>query len=83
MSFRKSQQAVGQIAKQHVSQMPQDVFRQQVVAHIALTEYALNDIHEPMGVLEYHLTQALPDNLKPSLRRIEDVERKLGRGDDE
>jgi hypothetical protein len=79
MSFRKSQQAVGQIAKQHVSQIPQDVFRQQVIAHIALTEYALSDVHKPMGVSEYQLTQALPDDLKPSLLSIEEIERELGK----
>jgi hypothetical protein len=30
-----------------------------------------------MGVSEYQLTQALPDDLKPSLPSIEDIEREL------
>jgi predicted nuclease of restriction endonuclease-like (RecB) superfamily len=44
-----------------------------------VAEYALSDIHKPMGVSEYQLTQALPDNLKPSLPSIEEIERELGR----
>lgn len=63
--------------------MPKDGFRQQVAAQIMLAEYALSDIHKPMGVSEYQLTQALPDNLKPSLPSIEEIERELGRGDNE
>ena len=42
-----------------------------------VAEYALSDIHKPMGVSEYQLTQALPDDLKPSLPSIEDLEREL------
>jgi predicted nuclease of restriction endonuclease-like (RecB) superfamily len=42
-----------------------------------VAEYALSDIHKPMGVSEYQLTQALPDDLKPSLPSIEDIEREL------
>jgi predicted nuclease of restriction endonuclease-like (RecB) superfamily len=37
-------------------------------------EQALSDIHKPMGVSEYQLTRALPDNLKPSLPSIEELE---------
>jgi hypothetical protein len=65
--------------KQFVWQMSEDMFGQQPVAHITLAEYAL----KPMGVSEYHLTQALPDKLKPGLRRIEDIGRRLGRSGDE
>jgi len=32
-----------------------------------VAEYALSDIHKPMGVSEYELTPALPDELKSSL----------------
>jgi predicted nuclease of restriction endonuclease-like (RecB) superfamily len=39
-----------------------------------VAEYALSDINKPMGVSEYQLTQALPDNLKSSLPSIEEIE---------
>ncbi len=42
-----------------------------------VVEYALSDIHKPMGVSEYELTRALPDNLKPSLPSIEAMEAEL------
>jgi len=42
-----------------------------------VVEYALSDIHKPMGVSEYELTRALPDNLKPSLPSIEEIEAEL------
>jgi predicted nuclease of restriction endonuclease-like (RecB) superfamily len=48
-----------------------------------VAEYALSDIHKPMGVSEYQLTQSLPDNLKRSLPSIEEIERELGRDNDE
>ena len=44
-----------------------------------VVEYALSDIHKPMGVSEYQLTQALPENLKSSLPSIEEIEAKLSR----
>jgi len=50
-----------------------------------VAEYALSDIHKPIGVSEYQLTQALPENLKPSLPSIEELERELsglGGGDE-
>ncbi len=43
-----------------------------------VVEYALSDINKPMGVSEYQLTRALPDNLKPSLPSIEELEAELG-----
>ena len=43
-----------------------------------VVEYALSDIHKPMGISEYQLTQALPDNLKASLPTIEALEKELG-----
>jgi len=42
-----------------------------------VVEYALSDIHKPIGVSEYQLTHALPDSLKPSLPSVEDLEREL------
>lgn len=42
-----------------------------------VAEYALSDIHKPIGVSEYRLTQSLPDNLKLSLPSIEEIEREL------
>ena len=44
-----------------------------------VAEYALSDINKPMGVSEYQLTQSLPDDLKPSLPSIEEIERELER----
>jgi predicted nuclease of restriction endonuclease-like (RecB) superfamily len=46
-----------------------------------VAEYALSDIHKPMGVTEYQLTQALPENLKGSLPSVEEIEREMSRGD--
>ncbi len=43
-----------------------------------VVEYALSDIHKPMGVSEYLLTRALPDNLKPNLPSIEELEAEFG-----
>jgi predicted nuclease of restriction endonuclease-like (RecB) superfamily len=40
-------------------------------------EYALRDIHKPLGVAEYILTQTLPDNLKGILPTTEELEREL------
>jgi predicted nuclease of restriction endonuclease-like (RecB) superfamily len=45
-----------------------------------VVEYALSDIHKPIGVSEYQLTQALPENLKSSLPSIEEIEAKLSGG---
>ncbi len=42
-----------------------------------VAEYALSDIHKPIGVSEYQLTQSLPENLKPSLPSIEEIEREF------
>lgn len=42
-----------------------------------VAEYALSDINKPIGVSEYQLTQSLPDNLKPSLPSIEEIEAEL------
>ena len=42
-----------------------------------VAEYALSDIHKPIGVSEYQLTHILPDNLKPNLPSIEEFEKEL------
>jgi predicted nuclease of restriction endonuclease-like (RecB) superfamily len=38
------------------------------------TEFALRDIHKPMGVSEFTLTETLPDNMKGSLPTVEEIE---------
>ncbi|MDD5473646.1 MAG: PDDEXK nuclease domain-containing protein [Candidatus Methanoperedens sp.] len=43
-----------------------------------LAEYALWDIHKPIGISEYELTRALPENLRSSLPSIEELEAELG-----
>lgn len=40
-------------------------------------EYALRDMNKPMGISEYRLTDAIPDNLKAKLPSIEELENKL------
>lgn len=48
-----------------------------------VAEYALSDIHKPIGVSEYQLTQLLPENLKSSLPSIEEIEAEFSGGSDE
>jgi predicted nuclease of restriction endonuclease-like (RecB) superfamily len=43
-----------------------------------LAEYALRDIHKPIGISDYELTRALPENLKSSLPTVEEIEAELG-----
>lgn len=45
-------------------------------------EYALQDIHKPMGVSEFKLSGMLPDNLKSNLPSIEELEEQLKKLDD-
>ena len=49
-----------------------------------IAEYALRDIHKPIGVADYELTRALPKKLASSLPTIEQIEAELqselGRG---
>ena len=42
-----------------------------------LAEYALRGIQKPIGVSDYELTRALPDDLKTSLPSIEELETEL------
>lgn len=44
-----------------------------------VVEYALSDIHKPIGVSEYQVTQTLPEELKSSLPTVEEIEAELGR----
>ena len=44
-----------------------------------IAEYALRDMHKPIGISEFELTRALPETLKSSLPTIEDIENELGR----
>lgn len=48
-----------------------------------VAEYALSDIHKPIGVSEYELTQALPEELKSSLPSIKEIEAVLEGGEEE
>jgi hypothetical protein len=43
-----------------------------------IVEYALRKINRPMGVADYQLSSALPENLKGSLPSIEELEAELG-----
>jgi predicted nuclease of restriction endonuclease-like (RecB) superfamily len=40
-------------------------------------EYALRDINKPMGVSEYILTDAIPEDIRPQLPSVEELEREL------
>jgi len=42
-----------------------------------IAEYALKDIDKPIGISEYELTKAIPEDLKPSLPSIEEIEAEL------
>jgi predicted nuclease of restriction endonuclease-like (RecB) superfamily len=42
-----------------------------------IVEYALRDMHKPIGVAEYRLTQALPESFKGNLPTIEELEATL------
>ena len=43
-----------------------------------VVEYSLKDVHKPIGVSEYMITQNLPDEFKSSLPSIEEIEAELG-----
>lgn len=46
-----------------------------------VVEYSLKDMNKPIGVSEYQITHALPDELKSSLPTIEEIEAELGGGE--
>jgi len=37
----------------------------------------LRDIHKPIGISDYELTRALPENLKSSLPTVDEIEAEL------
>ncbi len=45
-----------------------------------LVNYALAGINNPLGVADYQLTKAVPENLKPQLPTIESIEQELSEG---
>ena len=44
---------------------------------VVQAEYALKDIAKPIGISEYRLTEAIPEDLKSNLPTIEEFEREL------
>lgn len=46
-------------------------------------EYALRDINKPMGISEYKLTEAIPDEIKYKLPIIEELENELEKKENE
>ena len=46
-------------------------------------EYSLRDMNKPIGVSEYQITHALPDDLKSSLPSVAEIEAELGEVGDE
>ena len=40
-------------------------------------EYSLRDINKPIGISEFKLTEAIPDNFKSKLPTIEEIENEL------
>lgn len=42
-----------------------------------MAEYALHDVHKPIGISDYELGRALPKNIKSGLPSIEELEDKL------
>lgn len=49
----------------------------QLTHYIIEVEYALRDMNKPIGVSEWLLTTKLPDNLRPSLPSVEEIEQEL------
>jgi len=48
-----------------------------------IAEYALKDMTKPIGISEYSLTEAIPDDLKGSLPSVEDFEIELNKYSDD
>ena len=48
-----------------------------------IVEYSLRDMNKPIGVPEYKLTEALPDDLSGQLPTVEQLEAKLQEIDDD
>lgn len=47
-----------------------------------VAEYALRDLRKPIGISEYELSAALPEDLQSSLPTVEQIEAELARDDD-
>lgn len=45
-----------------------------------VAEYAVSDIHKPMGIASYELTHALPEALRDKLPSVERLETRTGSG---
>lgn len=48
-----------------------------------VAEYALKDVDKPIGIAEYRLTEAIPENLRGSLPTIEELEAALEAAEDQ
>lgn len=46
-----------------------------------MAEYALRDVNKPIGISEYRISEALPDELKSTLPTIEEIEERLEQGE--
>jgi hypothetical protein len=44
-----------------------------------MAEYALRDVNKPIGISEYRISEALPDELKSTLPTIEEIEERLAK----
>ena len=44
-----------------------------------VAEWALSDIHKPIGISEYQITHTLPEELKTKLPTVEEIEAELGK----
>ena len=62
--------------------MPESILQQGVAKFLwdgsIATEHTLRDIHKTIGISDYKLTRALPENLKSSLPTVEEIEAELG-----
>ena len=42
-----------------------------------MLEYALKDINKPIGISEYELIKAIPEDLKSNLPTVEEIENEM------
>jgi len=42
-----------------------------------IAEYSLKDINKPIGISEYGLIKAIPENLKSNLPTVEEIENEI------
>lgn len=68
------QRLVAQIPRGH------NILLMERVKDRILAEYSLRDVHKPIGISDYELTRALPENLKSSLPIVEEIEAELEGG---